>query len=74
MCKKVKLTKKEANAFLKEVKKWRNSYRKEKRSYYCEECQAWHTTSKDFIEEFERVEEISDPTYLEQWNKLLNND
>lgn len=72
MCNKVKLTKRQASEFLNSVKRYRNDYRREKRSYYCEECNAWHTTSRDLEQETSIIEEISDPTYLEQWRKLLN--
>lgn len=45
-CHKVIFTKRQAKAALKENKKNPNQYRKEKRYYYCRECNGWHLTSE----------------------------
>ena len=46
MCVKVKYSKKDAKATLKYLKQQYAQYRKEVRYYYCDECNAWHLSSK----------------------------
>jgi hypothetical protein len=71
MCSKLKLSKKDAQLFLKSCETYKNAYRREKRAYYCEECNAWHTTSRDIEQELSKIEDITDPTYLQEWERLL---
>ena len=65
-CNKVKLSKKEALSFIKKFCGTRQ-YRKEKRAYYCEECNNWHTTSTEDKIEIIDINLINN----ERWNKLL---
>jgi hypothetical protein len=48
MCGKLKLTKREAQHAIKKAGKNRKQYRREKRFYYCEMCNAWHLTSQEY--------------------------
>lgn len=45
LCVKNKLTKKEARTALNVAHHHRKKYRKEVRTYFCGQCQAWHLTS-----------------------------
>lgn len=53
-CLKVKYTKKEAQTILNRLFKhdrrhrWKDRHRKEQRCYYCDVCNAYHLTSKDW--------------------------
>ncbi len=73
------MTKVEAQTFLNMVKRYLKHYkrRRERRAYYCEQCNAWHVTS---LEEEEYVQERTihpiegwqnRPDLQERWEKLL---
>lgn len=64
-CTKICLTKKEAESFIKHNYKSK-PYRRELRTYYCEEHNAWHTTSKIMI-----VNQDIELTAKPEWEKLL---
>jgi hypothetical protein len=48
MCDKRSLTKKEAEQAIKRSGKTSRQYRREKRFYYCSDCNAWHLTSHEY--------------------------
>lgn len=68
MCNKLSFTKKQSELAIKKAKKSSKQYRKECRNYYCEECNAWHLTSK---EEFVEGEENFNILYKDRWDRLL---
>ena len=70
MCNKVRFTKKDADAAIKHNKRAHNQYRKEVRDYYCEDCNAWHLTSKPFVPP-EEISDITEVVDKERWEKLL---
>lgn len=47
MCNKLKLDKIKAMLIIASSQRKSNHKRNEKRLYFCEECNGWHTTSKD---------------------------
>jgi hypothetical protein len=71
MCNKVKLSKEEARLFLKHNQEVKFKHRREKRMYFCEECEAWHTTSKDLDEHI--VQDIPNLLNQDRWVQLLQN-
>ena len=72
MCNKQKFDKKTAQTILNERLNKGKKWSSEKRTYYCEECNAWHLTS---IEEWEEPIqlEITELKYANKWKKLLRN-
>lgn len=69
MCKKVQFSKKEAQTALNERLHKGKKWSREKRIYYCGECNAWHLTSKKEYEEPIKLE-IKDLKYANKWKKL----
>ena len=70
MCQgKQKFSKKEAHLVLKHARECPKRWRREKRSYFCEECNAWHVTSKDFG--LTEIIPFEDLKYQEDWIKLM---
>lgn len=68
-CQKVVLSKEEADGMLKNIDH-ANQYRREKRAYYCKECNGWHLTSEEFKSGiFVRPAPI---VHIDRWNKLIN--
>lgn len=67
MCVKVKLSKKEATIALKTFPRVGKQYRKEKRIYYCDHCNAWHLTSHDNMEKTEPLK----LTLPKKWHQIL---
>ncbi len=68
MCLKVRLSKKEAAAVIKLSPKIGKQYRKEKRAYYCANCNAWHLTSHE--SPLEKIEPTK-LTLLKKWQQIL---
>lgn len=70
-CTKVAFSKKIAGSTLKANKHHPKQYRKECRSYYCQQCNAWHLTSM----ENKTPPQATDVKLIERerWEKLLNN-
>jgi hypothetical protein len=66
VCNKQKYDKKSALTILNLAKKHPKKYRKEKRYYWCEQCQAHHVTSWEDYEEREEIDLI----YKEEWEKI----
>ena len=54
MCNKISLTERDANTILHNARKNRRSWPKKipKRKYWCDECEAWHLTSKPMKEKY----------------------
>lgn len=71
MCNKVILSKEEARLFLKHNEKPKFKHRREKRMYFCEECEGWHTTSKDLGDNV--IQDLPHLLHEDRWNQLLNN-
>lgn len=68
-CLRVAYKKKEAKALLRRNKKHPKQYRKEKRMYYCERCNAWHLTAAEYVS----TEEYQATVFLKfffKWTKL----
>ena len=68
MCDKKCFTKKEAESALNHVNK-RNRWRRETRTYYCEEHGSWHLTSHELIDYTIPVN--INLKYKKKWNKIM---
>jgi hypothetical protein len=68
VCTKQPYTKKEAEAILKRMPKRKGQHRKECRTYYCDTCNCWHLTSKEYKEVKAKVPTLSN---YEDWRKLI---
>lgn len=67
-CTKKSLSKQEATIAIKLAKQSHKQYRRETRYYFCEECNAWHLTSReDPPEEIEELEVVN----KEKWESLI---
>lgn len=73
MCNKQKFDKKTAQTVLNDRKTKGKKWSREKRTYYCEECNAWHLTSMEEWEEPIKLE-ITELKYANKWKKLLRNE
>lgn len=69
MCDKKCFTKIEAQSALNHNKHSGKQYRKEQRMYYCEDCNAWHLTSREDLRDTVSVE-----IWEDKWEKFLNNE
>ena len=67
MCTKNSYTKRDADAILKSAGK-KKQYRKEKRAYYCSQCNGWHLTSAMYGENDWGNIELKQK---DEWQKLL---
>jgi hypothetical protein len=65
-CDKKCFTKKEADIVIEKAKKGA-SYRKEKRKYFCHDCNCWHLTKRDYLPE----QQTTHLTRFKDWLKLL---
>jgi hypothetical protein len=68
MCGKSCLTKKEAQHAIKKVGKTNRQYRREKRFYYCNLCNAWHLTSHEYTPNGQEDVKLH---YFKKWVKIL---
>jgi len=70
MCEKEKFSKKSAKTIINHAKKQNKKWRREKRCYFCDVCEAWHVTSKEEYEEIIpiKLEELS---YKDKWMNLM---
>lgn len=68
-CGKVCFTKKESENALKFKLKKGRQHSREKRNYYCEECNAWHLTS---MEEFEPEITEVELKFEQKWKNLID--
>lgn len=66
-CFKLKLSKEQSLRILKKAENGPD-YRREKRNYYCDKCNAWHTTSKDFNDA--QTKDII-PIHVNRWAGVL---
>lgn len=71
MCNKRCFTKREADSVLKYDINKHERWRRECRTYYCEEHSAWHLTSQEYVNPKE-VEELKSK-YKKRWKKLMKN-
>lgn len=71
-CVRVSYTKKECKAILRHNKKHPKQYRKEIRMYYCEICNAWHLTSKEYVPNEQHNQPVKSK-HVGAWLKLLIN-
>jgi hypothetical protein len=70
-CSKVKFTKREAQESLNFLSGIGKQFRKEKRTYYCKECNAWHLTSREDIEEV-KAKNVR-LKFKDKWKQYLKN-
>jgi len=68
LCGKICLTKRESELVLSQKKKKGRQHSKEIRNYYCELCNAWHTTSMETP-----VVEVKEVPlkYSKKWKKIV---
>jgi len=70
MCTKVQLTKKQAVEALRVLSNCRKQYRKEKRYYYCQDCNAWHLTS--MADKVPPLKTDIDLVHTDKWLNILH--
>lgn len=67
MCNKRCFTKREAESIIRHNSKRPRQYRKESRAYYCPIHNAWHLTSKEWVD----PEDIMEVENKEIWTKYM---